>query len=76
MIQFWHLPLQNLSHNFRSFPLQKSWMHMMEFQQSALEVFGKSDFYSAGLCYKRSKRDREESFGFVSWRSKGILKQR
>ncbi len=36
----------------------------MEFRQSALEVFGKSDFYSAGLCYKRPKRDREESFRF------------
>lgn len=49
---------------------------MMEFRQSALEVFGKSDFYSAGLCYKRPKQDREESFGFVSQWSKGILKQR
>lgn len=37
---------------------------MMEFGQSALEVFGKSHFYLAGLCYKRPKLDRKESFRF------------
>lgn len=53
---------KNLSHNFRSFPLQKSWMHMMEFRQSALEEFGNSDFYSASSCYNRPKRGQRGEF--------------